>query len=738
MRTSLGYRRAALVAGLCAAQLVASRAANADDEDDLAALLSENVVSGASRTNELASDAPATTTTITAEDMRRYGIRSIDEAINFLGMGLITQNPLHSVEVGGRGVLLSGDFGNHVLLVVDGHVLNEPWGGTAYFEQGAAIPMELIDHIELVLGPGAVLYGGNAMFGVVNVVTKRPASYKGAHIIGEVSASPQQGRGGSFTSFAPSDLGTSYRIATGIGHELQVLGKPFQISVQAELYRQNGPSFEFGPQAGTTSEGAPRSFGDRSLAPGVWGGRTHEQYTTTLPTLYGRAVWGDFAISARLASYQRRTPYVNGFNQVVSDFDEPRSLEHDRWASLDVQYRKHLTTKLSVMARAYADVYDYHQVMFDSQGENCASPVLGRCLTNVLGRSRWVGVELQATYDWRGDERLTTLFGVDGRLRDIGGKNSSYDADTGAFGGNVGEKYLTELAGAAYVQQRWSPVDVLHLNAGARFDMDPRGGNRLAPRAAAAIDAWRGGVLKVVYAEAFRAPTFYEAFYEGPGQRSPVGLRSETVRSLEATVEQKVGRHRFLMGAFRTWWRDMIYLETLEDGSLQYVNAASIDNFGYNARAQGAFGNLHYGLSVTGAYSRRNTPDGTEALPVAPQLFGNARLAYDFPGALPTVALATSLVGKRPADRAFDGGFAVTPVASAQVDLRLTLSDRFPGIPELSYRLSANYVTSSRSPYVVGPTQTGEADASGARPSAELAPINRLNTFLTLQYDLSL
>src|SRR5690242_9084822 len=90
---------------------------------------------------------------------------------------MVTQNPLHSVEVGARGVLLTADFGNHVLLLLNGQILNEQWDGTAYFERGAAIPWELIDHIEVILGPGSVLYGSNAMLGVINVVTRRAQDY---------------------------------------------------------------------------------------------------------------------------------------------------------------------------------------------------------------------------------------------------------------------------------------------------------------------------------------------------------------------------------------------------------------------------------------------------------------------------------------------------------------------------------------------------------------------------------
>ncbi len=257
----------ALLLAMAAAPLPAR--ARADEGDDLSALLSEPVVAGASKSAESAGDAPATVSILTHDDMRRYGVRSLNEAINFLGMGLVTEDPLHSVEIGGRGVLLTSDFGNHVLVVVDGHALNEQWDGTAYFEQGLGIPLELIDHVELILGPGSVLYGGNAMLGVINVVTKAPRSYSGLHLIAEGGASPAQ-RGGAISSFAPADAGGFYRLGAGVGASTQWLGKRLEVIGQVELYSQNGPSFSWGPQQHTDSSGAPTSFGPKD-PPGVWG-----------------------------------------------------------------------------------------------------------------------------------------------------------------------------------------------------------------------------------------------------------------------------------------------------------------------------------------------------------------------------------------------------------------------------------------------------------------------------------
>ena len=61
----------------------------------------------------------------------------------------------------------------HFLVLVDGHAMNEPLRGSAWTGVGSGVPIEIIDHIEVIVGPGSVLYGSNAMFGLINVVTKR-------------------------------------------------------------------------------------------------------------------------------------------------------------------------------------------------------------------------------------------------------------------------------------------------------------------------------------------------------------------------------------------------------------------------------------------------------------------------------------------------------------------------------------------------------------------------------------
>ncbi|RYE84416.1 MAG: TonB-dependent receptor, partial [Myxococcales bacterium] len=207
--------RGARLLGLLA--LLGPRLAQADAGLD--ALLETNVVSTASRQAETSSEAPATSSTISSDELRRYGIRTLDEALNFLSLGVVSTNPLHAVEVGARGVLLTADYGNHMMVLVNGHLLNEQWNGTAYYERGLGVPIELIDRIEVTLGPGSVLYGSNAMLGVIQVFTKSARDYKGLHLVGE------------------AELLTSGRLAVGFGHETTLLGRPVEITTQLEYFR---------------------------------------------------------------------------------------------------------------------------------------------------------------------------------------------------------------------------------------------------------------------------------------------------------------------------------------------------------------------------------------------------------------------------------------------------------------------------------------------------------------------
>jgi outer membrane receptor for ferrienterochelin and colicins len=755
---------------------VVSTTARADGPSDLEAALAEPVVSTASKAAEDLSTAPATVTTITAEDIRRYGIKTLDEAINFLGLGLITQNALIDPDIGGRGVLLAGDYGDHVLLLINGHAVNEQWGGTAYFGRGAGVPMELIDHIELVLGAGSVLYGSQAMLGVVNIVTKQAKDFDGVHFIGE------------------GDLFTNGRGAIGFGKEFTLLGKRAELTYELEYYGQSGPAFTFGPQSGQLDDnGKGMCFSAACKNPGIWGGTpTNQASWQKIPSAYVRFLWDNFEFDFHAMSYQRAKPYQN-----YTGYNDPDQYQIDRFLSADLRYRWKISTIAQLQSRLYGDLYDYREQLPGYSAYDCSPAPLGNgCIYTTVGNARWFGLEEQLSFDWLHDKSLTTLLGVDGRIAQVGASN--YDtnlslAETVAPYGNL-DRLVYKVA--VYGEQTWRPIQWLSFNVGARFDEEEREADpvdkilstnydRLSPRGSLAINPWRSGTLKFIYSEAFRAPSNYETSFTDFSTAIPnANLQPEVVRSGEVSFEQRVGAQRFFVGGFLAEYSNMVLQETVEGSSglqavqmaikngvlpavsnpkatyvnsiLQYQNVSNIDNHGINASFDGSALNrdLRYGANLTWAYAKQTQPnpngsglcptglEGSGGTPtnatnctgpftVTPYAFGNARISYDLPGLWPIVGVAASIVGPRPANYAF-AGWATVPYAPTQVDLRGTVSGAFPGIPHLSYRFIVDYAFSGVNPYVVGPNNS----PTTANPAPELVPVDQLRTTIGLQYDL--
>jgi outer membrane receptor for ferrienterochelin and colicins len=699
-------------------------AAEAEDTSELEGLLDESVVSAASKSPEASSTAPAMSVSIGADEIRMHGIRTIDEAINFLAAGMQLEKAASASEIGARGVLLSYDVGAHVLLLVDGHAVNEAWGATAYYDRGTGVPMELIDHIELIIGPGSVLYGSNAMLGVVNIVTKRGKDFSGLHLVLE------------------SELPINLRAALGYGRALQLFGHDAELVMDFEQFEQAGPteSYPIYAAAPDAVTGMPRLYSVEQ-PPGIWGGRGDDAMSVSSSTGYLRLRVGRLELALRGMLYRRSDPTLSG------NFDDPESFIRDRWLSVDVKYGATLNEALQGSIRFYADHYDYRQDWGSYGASDCLEGQESGCMWRLEGRSNWAGVEPQLHIDWLLNRSLVTLLGVDGRVKNVGSEVNYIDYVTGTSPGPVGPFEKDEQSLGAYLQNTYWPVAFLGLNLGARVDADSRFGQALSPRAAATLLPWSGAALKLIYAEAFRAPTAWDVYYTDPRSQIAGGddIKTEGVRSVELSLDQRLGNQRVFAGVFRSWWQDLVLLQNLDEDELgaaiasgellpdtpaggQLRNVSKIDSSGLNAGYYGTLvgGALRYGLSVTHAVTRISEPGGaSNVLPVAAPTSGNARISYKLPHAWPTVALAARYVSRRPLDEYIgDSRRFVDP----QLELRAALSGRL-FIEGLSYRLSANYAWIDVGPYAIGASPADDSP----RP---LIPVDRFRIGIGLQYDL--
>jgi outer membrane receptor for ferrienterochelin and colicins len=138
-------------------------------------------VFSASRFVQDASRAPASVTVITAEDVRRFGYRTLAEALRSVP-GFYTTYDRNYTYLGVRGFGRPGDYNGRVLLLVDGHRSNDVVYDQAMIGSEFTIDLSIVERIEVIRGPSSSLYGSSAFFGVVNVITRRGRDYRGAEV----------------------------------------------------------------------------------------------------------------------------------------------------------------------------------------------------------------------------------------------------------------------------------------------------------------------------------------------------------------------------------------------------------------------------------------------------------------------------------------------------------------------------------------------------------------------------
>jgi outer membrane receptor for ferrienterochelin and colicins len=142
-------------------------------------------ISSAAKYEQTARAAPGSVTVITAEDIEEFGYRTLDEVL-MTTVGFQTSYDRNYAYLGVRGLSRPTDYNNRVLLLLDGHGLNENVYGSAGIGTEFALDLTIVERIEIVRGPGSSLFGTGAMFAVVNVITKKGGALQGGRVSAEV------------------------------------------------------------------------------------------------------------------------------------------------------------------------------------------------------------------------------------------------------------------------------------------------------------------------------------------------------------------------------------------------------------------------------------------------------------------------------------------------------------------------------------------------------------------------
>jgi len=147
-------------------------------------LMNLQVTSVSKRTQKVA-DAAAAVFVITPEDIRRSGATSIPEALRMVPGLEVARIDENKWAIGSRG--FNGRFDNKLLVLIDGRSVYTPLFSGVYWNV-QDVMLEDVDRIEVIRGPGATLWGANAVDGVINIITKAAKATQGGLLTAEAGS----------------------------------------------------------------------------------------------------------------------------------------------------------------------------------------------------------------------------------------------------------------------------------------------------------------------------------------------------------------------------------------------------------------------------------------------------------------------------------------------------------------------------------------------------------------------
>jgi len=143
-------------------------------------------ITSVSRHAERLSDAPAAIFVITGEDIRRSGATRLPEALRLAPNLEVARSSASSYAISARG--FNNTIANKLLVLIDGRTVYTPLFSGVFWD-AQDVMLEDVERIEVISGPGATLWGANAVNGVINVITRRASDTQGAFAYGRAAAS---------------------------------------------------------------------------------------------------------------------------------------------------------------------------------------------------------------------------------------------------------------------------------------------------------------------------------------------------------------------------------------------------------------------------------------------------------------------------------------------------------------------------------------------------------------------
>jgi outer membrane receptor for ferrienterochelin and colicins len=494
-----------LFAGAAYADTSASQTPDYADMDP--SVLMNIPIRTASKFDQKATEAPASTTVITSVEIKRYGYRTLGDILKSVP-GFYVSYDRNYQFLGARGVNL-GDFNSRILLLVDGHRINNDLTDGAFIDTAFILDIDLIDRIEIVRGPGSVLYGDNAFFGVINVITRRAEQINGA----EVS--------GSYGEF------NTYQTRVSVGKSFT---NGLELLLSGTISGSDGPGNLFYPEFNTPAQN---------------NGIAHNLDGDSFRSFFGSLRYKDFTLQGAFNERRKENPTA----QFGTTFDDPHLRTTDDRGYASLSYTHSFPDVVDLTAQLYYDRTSFEITYPDE-------PTLFR----EQQQGDWWGTEVQLTKKlW---ERHVITVGAEYR-DDFNQHRLLFQEGTGEEFANVNR---TRQNYGIYAQGDFTIVTNLHLNAGVRYDQYGNFNPSLDPRLALIYNPFTKSTIKAIYGTAFRAPNFLEL-------SDPIfpDIGPEKITSYELVYEQGIGQN--LKMSLSGFYNRMDHLIFLQNGSFTNFDA---------------------------------------------------------------------------------------------------------------------------------------------------------------------
>jgi iron complex outermembrane receptor protein len=533
-------------------------------------LLSETFVKIATKTPKKLSKAPAIVTIITAEEIKNMGARTWIDVLETVPGFENTRGHHGNQIIGVRGV--AADKANKIKVMIDGHSISEPLGGSAFHFNFSEMPVDFIQRIEIARGPGSALYGENAFLAVINIITKKAENIDG--MILEVG-------GGSFNT-------QNYDFLFG-----KEFGD-FKVSAYADYYKSDGAKLSI------KEDGQGKS------------GHTHDwldRFYTNLNISYKDFSLNYFLMDKRSGT-NTSTSFAttdNGYFDITQMFTE-------------LKYKHQVNKRLSIKPRLYFDLFDWefhNEILREGskfKGNVFSDGLLSRRSTQI---TTWGG-ELELNYSLSERNNLLGGFQYQHYFLDDTTLHANFDPRTNlpltdgfqdiSDEANFIDPDLEDHLLAMYLQDEWLITDDIYLTVGGRLDHYDNFGFQFSPRTSLVWSLLDDLHLKFLYGEAFRAPDILEQTSRNNlASKGNPDIKPEKIRTYEFGI--RYNPLKIFQGEINLFYNEIRNIIIFDSGTSRpqlYINGGEIKSYGVETSVKSEYSKDTY---IMANYSFANPED---------------------------------------------------------------------------------------------------------------------------------